>query len=188
MKKHIAKKKILLIVSGMLLLIFIIVNALWFWYRYTYFTKIANKHPEFVIQQTDSVVKSPLYKEYVFRDMTPHVQDTTYNYSISFPLRYLSFSGNYAMSQCIIIDTDNNNQVVNNFAIMMYVKPTLLGRYRYEMQITDYTDYKKMYYLQLSDQCELIADDKGDAEIILDKANAEIREAMDSVKTVFGLS
>ena len=70
----------------------------------------------------------------------------------------------------------------------MYIMPSLFGNYRYEIQITDYTDYKKIYFMRLNHQAKLIEDYQGDAEIILNKADAEIREAMDSVNSVFGLS
>ena len=189
MKLHLNKKKTIILITCILLLIFAVMNGLWFYYRYTYFTKLIQEHPEFEEEHSfDSEIQSPLYKEYTFRDSKPHGDDVYYRYSVNFPMRYLRFSGNYAMAQSLIVDTENDNQYTNQYAIIIRIKPFLSGKYRYDLQITDYTDCKKLYHMEVNSDAALIQDYQGDAEIILDKADAEIREAMDSVNSVFGLS
>ena len=189
MKLYLSKKKIIVLITCVLLLIFAIINALWFYYRHTYFTKLIQAHPEFEEDHTfDSEDQSSFDKDYTFRDSTPHGDDVYYTYSVHFPARYLRFSGNYAMAQSLVVDTDNDNQYTNQYAIIITIYPSLTGKYRYNLQITDYTDYQKLYYMEVNSDAALIQDYQGDAEIILDKADAEIREAMDSVNSVFGLS
>lgn len=176
------RTKVLHLIIISLLVLFVAYNVLWFYYKYTYFAKVIDCHPEF---KRDEIVNDVPY--YLYKDETSRSQGTTFNYSICFPLHYLSWTGTYGLAQNIDIDVDNDYQVVNNYVIDILIRPSLFRGYRYELSIVDHTDYQNNYYMQVDRDGNLIRDYSGDAGIILSKASYEIKEAMEAVNGVLDL-
>lgn len=177
-------KKILFVVILILLIAFIVINAIWFFYRYKYYSQIASNSK--VFENYDEEIRSYCYDEY------DQDKNTTYSYTLTFP-EYLSFGQRYSISTSLNYN-DNMTGYLKDYTIGMLIRPCLFGEYEYTVEIGDLKNANNnpnleynTYTFKVNNKMEMIQEYSFGGTDIFNNAHDEIMEVFEKAKSVFNI-
>lgn len=137
------KFKKTLILIGVIVLLFGIINVIWLSYLVACYIMPVKNNSDFNKFQDNNITS---YQTTIISNE----QQSTYDVTVFYP-KYLQYSGNYCISQRLILNEENAGYT-NKYLVSMAIKPKLFGENTYQFQITDFTDGEKRYHFELDEE------------------------------------
>lgn len=169
-------KSFLIIIISLITVIFLVLNILWFAYRYKCFVKVVNANSDCVEIPSDS---RKIY------DLTPDKNKSINDFDaqIFFP-RYLKFTGNYGVSQAVYM-SDDGSGYLNDYHVYINIHPHLFGKTEFRIDVQDYTKNDMINYtFDVTNNLEVIKNYSFDPSEVLENPDSKalIDKAMETAE------
>lgn len=171
------KKNILIVTLSFLAIAFSAWNVVWRSYTHKYFAEAVKNSPYCKKSDSNTYHLTPEKKS---------IDDTSTSAVVFFP-EYLSFSGNYCISDALYTNTDDSGYS-QNYGVTLSIRPHLFKEMDFQIQIQDHTENDiKWYTFDTNRNLEIVKNYGFDPQEILHHPEVKtlVDEAMNTANTYF---